>query len=572
MLTELSVKNFALIENLRLSLKSGFTAVSGETGAGKSLLVTAIGLLRGGKADSFLVRQGAGEAVIEAVFELPPGHPVWEVLSALDLSAEDPLIIRRLISAEGRSRITINDATVTLGLLEAATRLFIDLAGQHSQQVLLDPQNHLTILDEAAGRLSLPEAAAVLKARGEFEKAFVPYNEARVELETRRRHLASGRERLDFLRFQAEEISKAALKDPEEEDKLLAEKARIKHADALSRLVSRVDEASAPGGALLWLENTFAQTEREVHLDPALAEGAQLLREAVIPFREASRFFSSYGENLSVDPARLDQIESRLFQLSKLRRKYGENLASVMAHFDAIRQELKNLEGGEEGLSELEKKVAALGEVAFKKATALSKARAALARVIEKAVVGKLKDLAMGGACFEIRPKSIREMAEMSANGIDDLAFYLAANKGEPTLPLETCASGGELSRVLLAIKTVLGAGVFPMTCLFDEIDAGIGGAAADAVGSELARMAKFHQVLVVTHLPQIASWAHHHFVIEKGVDGARTKTSLRALVETGERETEVARMLGGMAESQKAKAHARELLEKSRHSKGAVS
>lgn len=558
MLTELYIKNFALIEELRLNFKEGFSIISGETGAGKSILVGAIGQLIGGRASPTLIRSGSSEAVLEAVFDCENNPLVFSRLQEMGVDDGEQVIIRRLIQPEGRSRIYVNGHTVTLLQLQSITFCLIDLSSQHEQQILLDEAKHLNVLD------SFKEAgiAKVLKA---YQEIYTPFQELKKELEKKEQEFKNKEERVEFLCFQLAEIQKAKLGDDNEEEILLTEKKRVKNADFLSELVSQIESnfSQNDSSVLDPINNLLHQLEKGIELDPSLTQAQKLLTEARVSLEETSHFFREYGEKLLVQPGQLEAIESRLYQLHQLKKKFGPSLTDVKNKALQMEKELSELGHSDEYLENQKKKVDESGKKLFEAAKNLTQVRKKGALVLEKKVVSHLSELGMVGAKFQISlvlPPSIT-LENCGPYGCDEIRFDFSANQGEPLKPLAEIASGGELSRLLLAVKSALDQSQTPITYIFDEVDTGIGGKMADVVGQKLKAMAKYHQVLCVTHLPQIASQADFHYVIEKGVVEKRMKTEVRPLKNIQEREDEIARMLGGLKITEKTKAHAREML-----------
>lgn len=559
MLIELSVKNFALIESLKMDFGPGFSVISGETGAGKSILVGALDLLTGGKASPVLVRTGEKEAIIEAALEIE-NHPVLAaLLDEMGLSPEeDRLLIRRHISSEGRSRIYLNGKQATLAQLEEVASHLIDLSGQHAQQTLLHQKNHLSLLDAASPK---PFRQDLEK----YSQAYSKYNSLKTKLEDSKRQALDREKRVDFLKFQIHEIEAVSLNSETEEDDLLIEKAKVKNADFLSEMsrfaVAAVSDSDT--SALNALNELLARLDKASAMDESLKEAAVLIKEAKPALEELSRFFSRYADGLSVRPGRLEEIESRLYAIYKLKRKYGSTITEILAHFDECKKELSLFEHFEENVAIQEKEINAAAAEVMALAAQLSKARKSQAVKFEKAIQAELADLSMPNVFFHIRvdPPATPDIDACGPKGWDDVYFEMTANKGEKPQPLAAIASGGELSRILLSIKKVLGTRAHPMTYIFDEIDAGIGGGVAEVVGRKLKEIADGNQVFCITHAPQIASFADAHFVVEKYVTAERTQTGIRVLAGAKERELEIARMLGGLTITDKTRAHAREML-----------
>jgi DNA repair protein RecN (Recombination protein N) len=529
MLTELHVADLGIVADLTLVFGGGLTAITGETGAGKTLLVEALELLVGGRADTTLIRDGASEARVEGRF--------------LDPVTGDEAVLARVLPLEGRSRAYIDGRLASAGELAEIGARFVDLHGQHSHQSLLAPAVQRSALDHFVG----PAATDPLGA----------YREARADLRRIDGDLAglggddrSRARELDLLRFQIGEIDDAGLEDDGEDVALEAEEALLAdamaHRDALAAAYGAVEGAAldAVGAAAAALSGRSPFEELTERLRAAQAELAELSRELRVA-REA----------VEDDPERLEAIRARRHLLRQLTRKYGETLADVRAYGVEAARRLAELEGYETRAADLENERGAAQRRATEAAAALSRARLAGASTLADAVTPHLRELAMPAAAFEV----VVEPADLTDDGGDRVTFLMSANPGEPPRPLARVASGGELSRAMLAARVVLSEA--PPTLVFDEVDAGIGGEAGAAVGRLLADLAGAHQVLVVTHLAQVAAFADAQVVVEKREQGKRTVASAQTV--TGEdRVRELSRMLAGVGESAHARSHATELLE----------
>lgn len=551
MLTELFVKNFALIDEIRLSFGKGFSIISGETGAGKSILVGALGLAIGGRASPTMIRTGEKEAVIEAVFDTGDHTILKVLLEEWSLNDNNQVLIRRHLSAEGKNRIYVNGQSASLSQLEKIGSFLVDLAGQHDQQILLNEENHLPLLDGTA------------PLKKEYALLYAPYESLARQIAEEEKKLQARDQRLDYLKFQLAEIDKAGLKTEGEEEELLSEKARTKNAAFFAELSSQAEQTLDSGETSVQsaLDALCSKLDKARNLDATLEKPLNLIREAKVLLLEAAGCFSN--DPAEADPARLEEIEARLFLIHQLKKKHGGSLSEVLTKAQTLRDELKNLTNLEDVLTDRRKELKVLGDKVFTKAAELSEWRKKQARALSKAVEKELADLSMLGVKFHVHVSHPEKpaVADCGADGFDKVRFDLSANAGEDPKPLSQIASGGELSRIFLAIKKIVGGKNDPMTLIFDEIDSGIGGGVAEVVGKKLKEMSGRDQVLVVTHLPQVASQADEHYVIEKGKTGERTRTRVKTLESAGERETEIARMLGGVSISDKARAHAREML-----------
>jgi DNA repair protein RecN (Recombination protein N) len=541
MIRFLSVTNLAVIDRLELEFAPGFNVLTGETGAGKSILVGAVGLLVGGRASADLVRTGEDTAAVQAVFEKPDGGEV---------------IIRREVSSQGRSRAFVDGALVTSAALRDAAGSLVDLHGQHEHQVLLDPAAHLDVLDEFAGLT--PEREGVAAAFRLWQQV----RDERARLAASEQQKAS---RAEFLSFLLSEIDKVAPR-PGEDDELATTRQVLASADRLQRLCADAytalydgDEAALPALGTVWkkvgelaaLDATFTP-----YLEARDAVKSQL--------EDLAFFLRSYSQNIDASPARLQEIEDRLALLERLKKKHGPALAQVIAKGTDLRRELHDIEHATERVAELDAALAG-ARIAYQRVAGdLSTRRRAAAKEFAKALERALADLAMAKTRCEVRFSSGEGAGgegHWSERGLDEAEFYLSPNPGEDVKPLARIASGGELSRIMLALKTLASTDAPGKTLIFDEVDAGIGGAVADVVGARLRLLGDRFQVLCITHLPQIAAYGATHYRIEKSVKAGRTSTGV-ARIDGVEREIEIARMIGGAEVSAVVRAGAREMIE----------
>lgn len=538
MLRFLRIQHLAVIDRLELEFEPGLTVLTGETGAGKSILVGAVGLLVGGRASADLVRTGEDQATIEAIFEGADGHDV---------------IVRREISAQGRSRALINDTLITSAALREACGGLVDLHGQHEHQLLLDPAAHLELLDAFADLADLRSQTAV---------AFAAWQKVRTE---RDRLLTGEREkaaRAEFIRFQLVEFDKVA-PQPGEDEELTATRQVLANADKLQRLCAEAytalyegDEAALPALGVVWrkvgdlaaLDGRFAP-----YIDAREAVKSQL--------EDLAFFLRSYAADIDASPSRLQEIEDRLAALERLKKKHGPALDDVLATAERLRRDLHDIEHAAERTVELDQAVTAARETYLAAATRLSAARRKAAPEFSKRLEKALGDLAMTRTRCEVRLTDPAHEGNWSEQGIETGEFFISPNPGEDLRPLARIASGGELSRIMLALKTLASTDDPGKTLIFDEVDAGIGGAVADVVGKRLQGLADRYQVLCITHLPQIAAYGSSHFLISKSVRKDRTMTDVARLAGL-DREREMARMIGGAEISPAVLASAREMLD----------
>jgi DNA repair protein RecN (Recombination protein N) len=548
MLELLRVRAFAIIEELEVHFAPGFNVLTGETGAGKSILVEALHLVLGGRAQVDSVRTGAEEAEVQALFR--PRHPAEcdARLQSLGLpAAGGELVVRRTVQREGRSRAWVNGALATAAQLQAATRGLLDISGQHEHVGLLDAALHLDLLDAHA------QLGAV---RAEFSQAYAALAEAekaRAQLDSDESQRA---QRADWLRFQLDELEKA-VPEPGEDERLVQERRVLAAAEKLRAGAEEVEAVLSEAQAA----KAARKLEEMASIDPALTTLAQAVRGASAELDEAARELSRYAARAGGDPQRLEEIDERIEVLRRISRKHGGTLASALQRRDQMRAELASLENHDEELARREAEVAKLAGTARVLAEKLSRERRAAAGAFGKAVAHELSALGMAQSELSVRfnPAGDGAISGVGPSGLETAELLLSPNPGEELRPLSRIASGGELSRVLLAVKRVL-AGSDPVDAyLFDEVDAGIGGATADAVGKALAAVARRRQVICITHLPQIAVFASKHLTVEKEVLKGRTHSRV-APVDGDERVRELARLLSGKP-TDVALEHARELL-----------
>ena len=550
MLIELRIKDYAVIHDLTLELGSGLSALSGETGAGKSIIVGALSLLLGERAASDTVRTGAERAMVEAVFDVATYPKLGVQLDDLGIEAEDGLLIlRREVAAVGRNRAWINESPTTARTVGELGRSLVDLHGQHEHQTLLRKDTQRHILD-AFGEAE-EDASAVEEAYEELGGL-----EAKLrELQDHRRELAS---RVDFLRFQMRELEEADVQSGEEEA-LTEESGRLENSEELLGETTRIhDELYSAEGALTDKVSGLAQTlARLKGWDPALEGPHEELQGAYHALAEVGRDLSDYVGGLRHDPGRLEEVRSRLDLIHSLKRKYGPTAEDVIASRDRVRAKLDEVEDGGWDEDTLAAEVDRTRSDLIAAAARLSEKRQAAVTRLEEEVEALLPDLGLPSGTFKVQMDTL---PEVKSRGAESIEFLVSVNAGFPPSSLARVASGGELSRVMLTLKAILAQVDQVPTLVFDEIDAGIGGQVASLVAAKLKDVARYHQVFVVTHLPQLASQACSHLLVEKDEREGLAATAVRGL--TGDaRVREIARMLGGDPESETSQDHARELL-----------
>lgn len=565
MLLALRVRNFILMDALELRLSPGFNVLTGETGAGKSIVVGALSLVLGGRSSSEHVRPGESEAEVEALFDVSEAEGVRARLEASDIPfADGELVLRRVVQSNGRSRAYMNGKLCTAGELAALAPELCDIASQHESVALSNPGTHIQYLDRFA---------KLANARGALASEVLALEGVVAEIKKTMEEERSRGEREAFVTFQLQEIDAIAPR-PGEIEALTAERHRLRHTERLSALVSgasaRLDQEEDN------LCDAIAKLVKDVRaaadIDSALAATAERFDGAYSELCDVARDLGRYADRVEADPDRLHEVEERLYRLEGLLRRHGPTIDDVLAARDRLAGELSRMQGAQSRLADLVRERDALLERAAAKAKQLSAKRKEAAEKLARAISSELGELAMGGARVVVdvaplggdRGELSVDGARLSREGIDRVEFLIAPNKGMDPKPLGRIASGGELSRALLALKRVLAehgpAGLY----VFDEVDAGIGGAVADKIGRAIGDVAKYHQVLCITHLAPIAAFAETHFVVSKESAGSVTKSDVRR-VEGKERTGEIARMLAGAKVTTAAMKAAAELLQGAR-------
>lgn len=579
MLTYLRISNFAILDEVELTFGSGMTVLTGETGAGKSLVLDAVALLRGGRASAEMIRTGADEARIEAVFAPLPGSSAEEALRErmLKLGLEtaqlrdEGLVVRRVVGRSGRSRIHIAGQISTVAVLSELCGSLIDISGQHEHQSLLEVSQHLRLLDRSG-------VSAELLAK--MATAFDALVQSSAALQAASQDERARTDREEFLRFQLQELE-AAAPQPGEDEALRAEQKRQRSVEKLLTAARRGETClySAEGSVLDQLGMLLRDWHEAAALDPELQTLSAQVLEAQALLDDVAHRVRRYADGLAADPQRLQEVEDRLHLLGRLLRKHGPDLATLLRKQAEMQEELEALSQHEERRAQALQAVDKARAEAQKVAKQLTQARQKVALRLAEQAGEALGELAMSGA--RLLPKvegraagkgddpallfSVDgEVRRLSREGWDRCELLLSANPGEELRPLHRIASGGELSRVMLALRRILGQADQVATCVFDEVDAGIGGATADRVGRQIRALAQNKQVLCITHLAQIAAYGDDHFRVEKQVEEGRTATRVRPL-DGAERREEIARMLGGARVTAKSRAHADELLKEAR-------
>jgi DNA repair protein RecN (Recombination protein N) len=564
MLSLLKIKNIALIDRLEIEFGGGLNLLTGETGSGKSIIVDSLGALTGDRVSSELIKEGEDSAQIEGLFTVTANAELRSIFdeSGIDLDAGDEadVIVRRELSFLGKNRIFVNNQLVTQGFLKKIGPRLVDIHGQGEQTTLFNTAYHLEILDEFADLKDLRQRTA---------EAHHHWSVTKTELGMLEQNEAEKLQMLDILKFQVDEITRAGLQPGEDED-LEEEKRRLNNVEKLSALSEDAYSLlyEADGSTTATLEKAARKIEELAEYESRFGEYSEGIKTARAVLEDLAISVRDFRNHLEVSPERLAAIEDRLVEIARLKRKYGGNIQDVLSHLAASRERLENIESAEVREEELREKLRTSRTEYIAAASELHKKRVLAARRFEKDVTGNLKAVALEKARFEVRIETPDESEladanfdkEFRAKGFDSAEFYFSANPGESPKPLIKVASGGESSRLMLILKTTARAADHEKTAVFDEIDAGIGGRVAEAVGLKLKELARTQQVLCVTHQPQVASLADRHFIVEKSLSRDRTGISARELA-AAEKVEEIARMLAGQTITETARQHAREML-----------
>lgn len=565
MLKELSIRNFAIIDDLSIRFEAGLSVLTGETGAGKSIIINAVNLILGSRASTDMIRTGAEAAELEALFDIGPDSAAGRAAAEMGYDLSEGLLVRRVLSPSEGNRVYVNGRLATLQVLSAVTENLASISGQHAHQGLLKEEQHLIILDQFAGLM--PQRAAVAALYHEI----LPQLKRLKELTARQARQA---ELNELLKFQCREIEAAGIHEGEDRE-LEQERLRLKNAGALYEAVNAGIDGlySGSGSAVERLAEVRRSLEKMGRIDPSLAPSSEACAEVIYRVEDVVERLRAYLKSVEINEGRLEAVEARLDQLNRLKRKYGGSLEAVLEKRAQSAAELAAIENIGADIAAAEARLAEWHARISKQAGLLSKKRKEAAKRFMAQVAAELATLKMDGTEFGVQltapPADPQIDAHLMVNdcavsesGIDRAVFTIAPNVGEALKPLAAIASGGELSRVVLALKSILAHTESIATIVFDEVDAGIGGAVAEVVGRKLADLARHHQVICITHLPQIAKFGSRHFRISKQVAGGRTRTAITPL-SADERTSEIARMLGGEKITRVTLEHAKELLKK---------
>jgi len=559
MLLELRIKNIAIIDELNLSLSKGLNILTGETGAGKSIVLNAVQLLLGGKASEEMIRSSEEEGSVEALFDISENRKVLErVRERFSLSPgheeADSLLLRRTLLRSGRGKVLINGHLATLGMFSEIGEDLLSIYGQHEHQSLQRVETHIDILDEFGGLMGLRES---------FQAHFQEWTALSEEIRSIREEQGKRAKERELMIFQSREIESSGLQSGEEE--ALKEEQRIlAHAQKLMGFVHASEEMlyGEEGAAMDKIQAVLRQGREMALIDPSLSLLLKTLESSLIQLEEVTQTFRDYERRIEINPERLETIENRLEEIDRLKRKFGPTLEAILLYLEEINEKLRGFTSGAERLSELEGRLKPLEQKVMGLADRLSGERRRVSAELKKAIERELGFLGMKKTTFQVRIEGL----PLAPKGADRVEFLISPNVGEEVKPLARIASGGELSRMMLAMKRILAKIGGRQVLVFDEVDSGIGGAIAEVVGRELKALSKDHQVICVTHLPQIACFADAHYSVRKEVKGGRTITRVDPLEKEGVID-EIARMLGGLKMTEKTRAHAKEMIENARKS-----
>lgn len=552
MLQELSVKNFAIISSLQLEFQMGMTVLTGETGAGKSIIIDAMGLLTGGRGSSDYIRQGANKCTLEGLFSMPKSQELKQLLEELGIETEeDSLVIQRDISASGKNVCRVNGRIVNITNLKRIGEYLVDIHGQNEHQELMQSERHIDMLDEFGGK-------KLLAVKEKYTRAYQEYRALEAKVRKRQKNEKEFAQRMDMLHFQSDEIASAQLVAGEEEQ-LLEERNKLnnfqKIADALT--ISYAALNGEDDSSLDKIGTSMNELASIESLDSEYKTLSDTVQNAYYLLQEASGDLSRLIDGLELDEGRLNEVENRLELIRQMKRKYGDSIETILSYYEEITKELAEADFLEGGTGDLEVLLAEKQQAAHQQALTLRKERKRLAKELEQQILTELKELYLERTEFEVR---FTELEHLQENGLDGVEFYITTNPGEPLKPLVRVASGGELSRVMLAMKTIFSQTQGITSIVFDEVDTGVSGRVAQAIADKIYQISENSQVLCITHLPQVAAVADEHYFIEKEIVAGRTETSVRILSEK-ERVNEIARMLAGSEITKLTIEHAQELL-----------
>lgn len=552
MLLELSITDFAIIEHLDIEFQSGMTVLTGETGAGKSIIIDAVGLLVGGRGSHDLIRTGAKKSIIQGNFILSDDNPTYDVLDELGIDHSDGnVIIERELFASGRNSCRVNGMMINISTLRRIGETMVDIQGQNEHQELMKPERHIALLDDFAEDAIQPVLATYQKDYDQFVKL-------RAINEKKHQNEKEWAQRVDMLKFQINEIETADLHENEDET-LTAERDRLTNFQKIhDALLSSYEGISGEDTSSLDSIGGAMSSMQEIEdLDPDFKQISDDLSGAFYTLQDVASQISDQLSNLEFDQDRLNQVEQRLNTIYQLKHKYGDSVTQILGYLKKIKQELAEMSGNADNNNDLEQQLANIKAALIKNAKKMGDIRRRYAKELERAVHQQLRDLYMDKAVFEVH---FKENQTLNRLGADQVEFYIQTNPGEKMLPLVKSASGGELSRIMLALKTMFAKAAGVTSIIFDEVDTGVSGRVAQAMGNKIYTISTKSQVLCITHLPQVAAMSDHHYLIQKKIHGGRTTTTITELNQKNSVD-EISRMLSGTAVTKLTKEHADELI-----------
>lgn len=555
MLQALSIKNFAIIDHVSVSFEKGLTVLTGETGAGKSIIIDALHLLVGGRGSSEYVRYGAKKAEIEGLFILEENdHPVYSIASEFGIEIEEgTLILRREISDKGKSICRINGKFVTISILREIGSTLVDIHSQHENQVLMNDAIHLSLLDQFGGE-------EIAHALGNYQTIYRKYMQIKEKINELKINEQQIAQRIDLLQFQLNELEQANLKIGEDKE-LEAERKFLSNFEKIfNALSASYTGLQGENHGLDFLANVLGHLETAADLDEQYQEIYETVANAYYTLEDVANQLRDQLEMLEFNPERLNEIESRLFEINQLKRKYGKEIEEILEYYSKIDEELETLLNREERLEQLQKQLSSIKEDLLIEGQNLTTIRKKWAKKLEDAIHQELKELYMDKTVFHVMFSEDNQ--DIRKDGLDEVSFYLSTNPGEPLKPLSKIASGGELSRIMIALKTIFTRHQGITSIIFDEVDTGVSGRVAQAIGEKIYQISINSQVLCISHLPQVAAMSDHHLFISKTTEDGRTKTQLTYLNDE-EKIEEISRMISGSEITDVTKEHARELLER---------
>lgn len=566
MLAELSIKNFAIIESLTVSFEKGLTVLTGETGAGKSIIIDAVHLLAGARGSSEFVRFGEKRAELEALFLMDDDkHPVYHKCNEFGIDVSDGMIIlRRDLSASGKSICRINGKLVTIAVLREVGQYLVDVHGQHDNQELMNEENHINLLDQYGGK----KVKAAIENYYDVFRNFDTLQKKIIQLSENEQEMAH---RLDLLQFQLEEIEGAELQ-PKEDELLSEEKNQISNYEKVyDSLQNSYSALHGEQRGLDWVGHAMSNLENVGSINKTLQDLSETISNAYYMLEDLSYQVRNELESLEFDPARLNFVESRLNEINTLKRKYGQSVEEILTYSAKIEEEIDTIKNKDSHLYKLQKELDSILEDLSIEAKNVSSIRKNFAKVLIDEIHQELKELYMEKTTFDVKvslKQTSSQRVKYTANGADDVEFFISTNPGEPLKSLSKTASGGELSRIMLAMKSIFSQHQGITSIIFDEVDTGVSGRVAQAIAEKIYRVSKGSQVLCITHLPQVAAMADTHLYIAKETSSGRTKTSVKPLKEE-EKIKEIGRMIAGVEVTELSKQHAKELLSLAHTSKG---